>query len=765
MFRGARELLDDRVPAPGCIDLVHVVAPVVVVDRLLRADVERILATSSPPESGRRPEAGMRHSMGSMLTAFALAATALAQNQGGGGGDPCVPHMGNGGAAPGKEPSSPSSPATPGASDTTPSSPTPSTPSGPSAPAGSGGGPLTPGGPVPTGPIGPPPTDFPLTPVTPGAEDLFAALGWRAWWRYNGESYLGLKPRTAEIDRRITPGGEFDLGSGERRQTPWVSAHQVTETVVPALWEAIKDSQDGAQTRAAVLALGRVESSWRAPAGRRLLDIAPVLLISPDHDLVEATLVGLGLTGSREAADDLAEVLADSADGRQLCKTPQVDARLRAFAAHALGLAAAANGDDALAKRVAVVLTAHLRSNTTAPYDLQLACLTSLGLAQLDACTSHSAADAHVCRDTLIAFLIDYVDDSKRTTNLRGHAAIALARVAAVAADAQAEKVRDLLADQVGPHSKAAPQIQQCCTIALGLLGDSDEDELDDDIRDALLRIASKGDRLSRGLALISLAKIGARQGSGQNRGRAREEIQEQILAQLDRGHDERRAWAALALGVYGHEMAAAKRKLPDDIAFALRTALSGARSADDATAQCIALALLRDGGSSESLILRFEKSREDSLRACAALSLGWVGARNAVDPLSKIFFAGPRQSEVFPSAATALRLLGNSSVVPGMVEMIHVAAARKDVAGATTCAALLGKLGDPRAIDALARHTRDRSQKPRVRAACASALAELCDTHSHHWSAKVSTDSHFGLLSSTLVSFSGNGTGLLEMR
>jgi HEAT repeat protein len=218
---------------------------------------------------------------------------------------------------------------------------------------------------------------------------------------------------------------------------------------------------------------------------------------------------------------------------------------------------------------------------------------------------------------------------------------------------------------------------------------------------------------------------------------------------------------------VLGHDAAELRSDVPTELAAVLRGAVASAKTPEDAAAACLALAVLRDPRGTEPVLELFGKSKDPGVRSYAALALGWMGSKESVDPLAELFVAGPRQGGMFSNAATALRLLGNATVVPGLIEHGEAELARKgqDESGLVACAGMLGKLGDPRSVPFLTKLARDTSARPAARASAAIALADLCDAEPKHWSCAVSTDLHFGLMASTLLSFSGNGTGLLEMR
>jgi len=604
------------------------------------------------------------------------------------------------------------------------------------------------------------PADFPFRPESPVGGLESAALGWQMWWRFNGDSYLDLRARLGAIDRR-TGDDSFELGRGARGQRRGLNADQILDRVSPALWSVIQAGGDRALMRNALLTLGRVQASWGAREGWGVEQASLALLSSTDSDSAEAMIVALGVAGGPRAIDRLLDVLLDNERGRAACKLEKVDVRRRTFAAYAAALAGAEATDEGARARIVEALARTLTEDKFASYDLQLACVIGMGIVPLAPHAEQGAFDAARQAEVLSRV----ASDSRQHMQLRAHALVPLARVLErMGADAD-EGALEILLEPLANNSRASDELQQAAAMALGIVADCDGDEFDVRARDALLRTSLRGDPMSRGLALISLARVAADPGQGERREAAFTELHKHLVAGLSRGQDDRRAWASLAIGVFGHDLAAHKRALSGDTLSALRDAFVSARSSDEASAHAIALALTRDPASGEPLLERFQRAKDSQLKSCTALALGWVGASEAVDPLSRMFLAGPKLDDQFGAAATSLRLLGGESVAPGMVEMLHAAAARKDVDAASACAALAGRVGGPVALDALVAVVSDAKQPAKVRAAALTAIGEVCDTAPHHWSSRISSDLHLTTLSSTLLSFSHNGTGLLELR
>src|SRR5262249_54345777 len=157
------------------------------------------------------------------------------------------------------------------------------------------------------------------------------------------------------------------------------------------------------------------------------------------------------------------------------------------------------------------------------------------------------------------------------------------------------------------------------------------EDALDRQAAHVLRKTASDGEPLARRLALISIARAGAREGrsnGGADGLAAARQFLCEVLAQ--RGAPIR-PWAALALGVLEQERIRQGGQPSDESAHALRVALETHDSPAEAGAYCLALALAHDTTSAKLLVTRALEKRDDDLQADAALSLGILGDRSAI--------------------------------------------------------------------------------------------------------------------------------------
>lgn len=616
------------------------------------------------------------------------------------------------------------------------------------------GAPATPGPNGPARPRTPGETETPDlgAPKTPSDEDL---ASWQTWWSFHRDAYLELKGVLVALDP--TTEGGASVGR---------SAADVDARLRPALQSALQSSSSVDVLRAELIALARTEACFGTKDGLSVRFAAEHFLGQPKtKGAVEAAIVALGVRRDPASVELLSDLVQDTPAGRAVASSDRVDVRARSFAAYSLGLIAEQCSDLRTKKRIARTLIDTLLANPTAPYDLQLGCLVALGLVPLENCADTPAEGSsevgHLCRGTELSFLLDFVQDTSRHPRLRAQAVIPLARLAQAATLENIQAIREALLVPLAQASKAPSELRESAIVGLGLLADADKDALDRDVRAALLRTLQKGERLERGLAAISLARVAARDGTGGEAELGRAEVETALLKELSGGRNSARAWAAVALGVLERGLVPQGRHLGVDAAKTLRTWFSGARPIDEIGAACIALGLLRDTDSVELLTARVTKG-DATLRAHAALALGLIGDPRARGPLTEALATAEGEPELYSALATGLRLVGVRTVLDDIASAPRIAAGPSAKAQA---ARLLGSIGDARSIDPLVKWLGDANEPAEVRRAAAWALGELADRSSRPWTSSIAMDLHFGLLSSTLSSYSRDGSGLLEMR
>ena len=163
--------------------------------------------------------------------------------------------------------------------------------------------------------------------------------------------------------------------------------------------------------------------------------------------------------------------------------------------------------------------------------DIQVACLTAIGLSPLD--INHDdktvddlkkikAPEALASRQDQLRYLLSYMKDDSNNYLIRAHAPTAMGRLLATGEVPTDFAFRDVVAktliESLSKDSKDQDAMKQSAALALGAIGDSDEDPTDKEIRATLMKVKDDlSDQQVRNFALIALAQVSgrARHGKG----------------------------------------------------------------------------------------------------------------------------------------------------------------------------------------------------------------------------------------------------------
>jgi HEAT repeat protein len=624
-------------------------------------------------------------------------------------------------------------------------------------PGGLPGGPTTPGGGGLWGPNGP----FGGAPTTPGggAPEVLPT-DWNRWWTFNRDNYL-------EIGALLA-GRETGSGNGGGRIG--LSHRRIESEIYPAIEKVLQEGGDLSLMRECLFALGRIAPELQGPGGG-LRHYAEQFLKQPYPDLQEAAIVALGIQGLPESLPLIRSILDNTEEGRKITASESVPPRLRAFAAYSLGLLGGEGAAEDLRLEVIHSLLDSLGNQRTATREIQVACVLAAGQVHLEFCDTDPErlarhkmeGDRHLCGGIQLRYLLDIFRDEELDPWVRAHVAPSIGRLGHGAPEQFRTAVLEELGRSIGKRSDVEEAVQQGCVIGLGLFADGDEDDLDVAARSALVVATRSADPLSRRLAMISLACAAGQPGEGANRGRGLEEARSLLLKQLVRGRGDCKAWAALALGVLGHRRMEAHEVVSEELGGALRRSLSRAKSPQDAAALVLGIGILRDEASRDQVLKSFEKLKDPAFRACAALTLGLTSARGALPAVREVFLEEGEDLDSLPlDVALGLRLLGDEEVTGEFIERLSCAETPEERA---EVARFLGALDDPLATGALLAVALDSEEDAPVRSAAVKSLGDMCDSRSIPWSTAYATDLQYELLTWTLVSPFGDGTGLLEQR
>ena len=155
-----------------------------------------------------------------------------------------------------------------------------------------------------------------------------------------------------------------------------------------------------------------------------------------------------------------------------------------------------------------------LRETKDAVPDVQVACVTALGLTPL-AWSQNSKEDVHApatpaearqstgtasaSRETELDCLLALLGDTSGDRWVRAHVPTALTRLAAGAASSTREEIVHALLARLADRSHERDEVVQGCVLALGGLGDADRGEVDVQVRNALKSTVESADLQSRG--------------------------------------------------------------------------------------------------------------------------------------------------------------------------------------------------------------------------------------------------------------------------
>ncbi len=588
----------------------------------------------------------------------------------------------------------------------------------------------------------------------------FVPEHWARWWYYNRGAYLEVS--------RVLAGRE--VRTGEEGGRVGLPDERIRKEIVPAIEAALTEGGDLGIIHEGLMALARIGEA-AGSSGTGLGFYAKHFLGGRYASLQEASIVALGVHGDPAWVPLLRAILDNTEAGRELTGTETVPVRLRAFAAFGLGLLGQGTEDQDLRLAVVHSLLASLGNQRTATREIQVACVLAVGLVELDFCGDTPEeirrhvmeGDRHLCGGVQIRYLLDVFRDPELDFWVRAHVAPSIGRLSREAPPDFHLAALEELGGALDPRSKEPEPVHQGAVLGLGLFADGDEDPDDVAARELLEKTMRRGDPLSRRLAMIGLARAAARPGTGENEGKGLTKAHTLLVQELARGRRDRKAWAALALGALGHERVRAQRGIPEEVTGALRLALARARDPEEAAAVVTGIGILRDEEARDEVLSSFERIEDPGFRACAALTLGLVDAKEGRDAIRETFL-GPDccPTELRLDVALGLRLLGDSEVTEGLVHRLDAAETPEERA---TLLQFLGELEDPRGIDALLATLKDADEDPLVRAVAINALGRICESRTIPWAAAYATDVQYGLLTWTLESPFDDGSGLLDWR
>ena len=653
------------------------------------------------------------------------------------------------------------------------------------APAGGGGGykgpaggrggvrapsPSSPGfgGPSPATPRPAIPKPAISQPYTLNGKEVDDEGAWQLWWDFNKDVYLGLD--SIKISDPQSRGSDFFLGHGEVPQGARggrATQEQVEKIILPGLYAAAASGGSEFFASRTMLAIAKVGRDGGYPMAESLMrNFLKKNYIQEDR----LAALSLGVLESPEAYPLLRGLAFDSAAGREVNNTRKVGHSVRAFAAYGLGLLGRSVRNEELKSTIVQDLVLLLEAPESSK-DLTTAAMISLGLVRLEvqpeayvcACGTCKIEGPETSLQSQVTYLMRYFTAKREfSDSLRAHAATALARLMEGQPEEDLFIIKDaisgLLVRALDRSSGEPAVVRESCVLALGLLGDADWDVTDQNIRWALNRSVA-GSYLERRFALISLALVGSRAGSGEQPFSGTSDVRNHLLHHLKSGRKTMRPWAALSLGVFGHWLEAANEDLSPLTGVALRAAIRNSNRPLDLGAFALAAGMRRDQEAAEIVRKKMTKVRDLPALAYAATGLGMIGNRESVELLQEMLRDTKRFSKITSSVGLALGMLGDTEIVSDLIGKFTLTESDDERAGYV---AALGGIGDARCIELLVDTLKTADRPSAVREAAAVALGWVGDRRALPWRTALVRGTNYASAPESLTN--SKRTGVLDL-
>jgi HEAT repeat protein len=635
------------------------------------------------------------------------------------------------------------------------------------SPIGPGNTPVSPAGRPPTTPgVGVPGPPTPGTPVSPGegtgvprtgfpeiGQDL---TGWSFWWEFNKDPYLNLKSAIYSDKPRTGTGNWFlGIGQGEdSRDSMKPSASDIQNKIVPALLRALETETNPDIITGAMMALAKIGDIADETGNSKFVELFTPFLSGHTQEINETAAIAIGILANDSSVAILRDLLEDSKEGRALVGSNEVNYRTRAFAAYGLALVGSRTGEEAIRQSIFSSLRQTLESDDSSTRDIKVACLISMGLAPMEKLGFDSLPlgdpSAITSRSEQIEYLMEYFQDKKNSYFVRAHAPTAICRLLEGTDNESAKTAAAaVFIESLAKASKR--QVQQSCVIALGLLGDTDPDGIDNAIRAALIQTKDKiSDTQTRNFAAVALAQSGSRMGT-EAPDLAISQVSKHFMVQLSRGKNAIRPWTAIAIGILG-------KGLGDAAPVELREALDMKLRAENSplvAAYAIGSGILGNVEFTEPLLEKLERIADDEARGYICVALGMIGATEAIVPINDIIKDSSYRPQLLRQAAIALGLLGDKNIVDELVDTLE---ATNSLATQAALSSALGFIGDKRSIAPLVDLLENQGVTASARGFAAVALGIVADKEYLPWNSKIATDLNYRASTVTLNDQEGNG-------
>jgi len=635
---------------------------------------------------------------------------------------------------------------------------------------------------------------------------------WQLWWEFNQDRFL----RYSSINTGgsvLTHGADWDLGRGSNAGSTGgrLSAKDVQEHVLPALKDGIALGGSEDFVRSALMVMAKIGGEQNADEFEFLLRY---YLNNGQATINETAAVAMGLACGHKNYALLSSIAKDEESAREFLGRKKVPMGMRAFAAYGMGFAASSSADQSFRKQTVADLIAILEEDfgddgkaededatkhkrkrkgkaaeeeearllmEANASDLRVAAMVSIGLIPLPfasdvdvcICGSCKVPEPETCFQSQVTYLMrHFTADKEFDSQVRAHAASTLARLILAGRELAGAKYHDAINEiKLGvanvfsrslSKSRRQPQVvKNSAILALGLMGDADNEDVDRWIRSELRRAATKGDPLARRFALMSLAEVGSRRGQGEKPWHAVTEVRTDLMRTMSRGKQGTQPWAALALGVFGYQLSHQGQELSSDVDRSLARVTKGIRKPEDLGAYSLAIGLRGALSPTETLVEKLTSTKDETAKSYVALGLGLSGQKEVIKELQEILEATDREPLVQTRTGLALGLLGDQAVVEELVDRMKRTHSEEKKA---SIALALGYIGDKRSLEALGELLRDESIKESAsRDAAILALGYMADRRSTPWRAILARGTNY--LAETKTLLNAGNTGVLNLK
>jgi len=658
---------------------------------------------------------------------------------------------------------------------------------------GGGGGPVTPGpaGPAAPGPGGPN-TPGPGGPAAPGQgpggpRTPTTGIGgnsgpdltvWQFWWGFNRDPYLNLKSKIHDVGS-LTGSDDFFLGHGQKthsKDSLKPSEETIRDQIVPALKAALDGESNNDVVTACLIALAKIGDATTEEGDSEFEALIRSRLDDAVQEVRETAAVALGILANPESIDLLEQLATDATEGRRATGDEAgINYRTRAFATFGLGLIGNRTEDPEVRKRLVTTLHGILEDREDHPTrDIRVAALISLGLVPIDPIQIPvtpeeelgKGEDLYVIgtdparsREDQLRYLIDYFKSDRKHYLIRAHVPRALSRLLVGSPEDLRTEAAEAILVNCGKRAKGQKELRQSAVLALGQIGDLDEDEIDKAIRQALYDSMGDADLQVKNFSTIALAQLAGNPTEGDTESGLKD-IRRHLMTTLAKGKSRVKPWAALAVGVMEEKRDALGEPMSSDALAALRSSFKKEGSPADAGAYAVAVGICKDQESKSILLEKLDKFTDDEARGHMTIGLGLMNANDAIEPIQEIVAKSKYRAALLKSAATSLGLLGDKQVVPQLIEMLRNEG--RSLATQAAIASALGFIGDTRSVDPLVEMLQSEDLTDKARAFAAVALGIVADKEDLPWNSKISVDINYRANTTSLTS--PEGTGILDI-